>query len=189
MIDINIKAMRFAYAAHQRVNQSYDKQYPYSVHLTIGGVYAVEFIDCLPKEVKVSDAMGGWWLHDTVEDCRLTPNDLLKEGFTMETVKIAFALSNEKGWTRAERANDKYYVGIRETPGAVWDKLIDRLANVHYGIVFDGGMISTYRKEQENFVKKLFLDSDDMPRYQDMIDELDEMLKPRSLSEMANNIN
>ena len=45
---------------------------------------------------------------------------------------MVYALTNEKGRTRAERANDKYYQGIRETPYAPMLKLADRLAHISY---------------------------------------------------------
>jgi hypothetical protein len=46
---------------------------------------------------------------------------------------IIYAVTNDKGKNRKERAGVKYYEGIRKTPGAVFVKLCDRIANVQYG--------------------------------------------------------
>lgn len=64
-------------------------------------------------------------------------------------------MSNEKGKTRAERANDKYYEGIRNTPGAVFVKLCDRIANVQYSKMTKSRMFEMYKKENLHFTKSL----------------------------------
>lgn len=68
---------------------------------------------------------------------------------------IVYAVTNEKGKNRSERANDKYYAGIVATPGAVFVKLCDRIANVQYGKMTGSGMYDKYKKENANFVTKL----------------------------------
>lgn len=64
-------------------------------------------------------------------------------------------MTNEKGRTRKDRANDKYYEGIRNTPYAVFVKLCDRIANVQYGIENGGTMVEKYRTENRHFVQQL----------------------------------
>ena len=56
----------------------------------------------------------------------------MDEDQARQATEMVYALTNEKGRTRAERANDKYYQGIRETPYAPMLKLADRLANISY---------------------------------------------------------
>jgi len=63
----------------------------------------------------------GGYYHDSIEDARLTYNDVMKVARNMMTeeqalmaTEIVYALTNEKGRTRAERAGEKYYQGIRE---------------------------------------------------------------------------
>jgi (p)ppGpp synthase/HD superfamily hydrolase len=94
--------------------------------------------------------------------------------------EITYALTNEKGKNRKERANAKYYKGIRETPYATFIKLCDRLANVSYSKSVNSKMIEAYQKEQGGFECQLrYYDEfeacdDDM--YAVMWAELNEML-------------
>ena len=70
-------------------------------------------------------------------------------------VDIIYAVTNEKGKNRNERANEKYYEGIRSTPGAVFVKLCDRIANVQYSKMMKSRMFEVYGKEQFEFQRML----------------------------------
>ena len=64
--------------------------------------------------------------------------------------------TNDKGRTRAERAGERYYRGIRETPYAPFVKLADRRANITYSCQGHGEanahMREVYRKELPHFL-------------------------------------
>jgi hypothetical protein len=81
-------------------------------------------------------------------------------------VEIVYALTNDKGRTRAERAGEKYYKGIRETPYAPFVKLCDRLANVSYSCGADGHrgtrMKDVYKGEMHHFLMSINPHSDDI---------------------------
>jgi hypothetical protein len=94
------------------------------------------------------------WAHDVIEDCRQTYNDV-KEQLGERVADIVYALTNEKGRTRRERANDQYYWGIRETPGAVYVKLCDRIANMTYSWINGSPMFRKYCLELDEFHYKL----------------------------------
>lgn len=66
--------------------------------------------------------------------------------------EIVYALTNEKGRNRSERANDKYYSDIRETPFAPFVKMCDRFANMSYSSMKNSRMIDVYKKELEHFL-------------------------------------
>jgi (p)ppGpp synthase/HD superfamily hydrolase len=101
----------------------------------------------------LSSIFAALWNHDTIEDARVTYNDL-KSRFGKFTAELVYAVTNEKGRTRKDRANDKYYNGIRETEYATFIKLCDRIANVRFGKSF-GGKSDMYRKEQVAFEEGL----------------------------------
>ncbi|WP_298473442.1 hypothetical protein [uncultured Maribacter sp.] len=61
------------------------------------------------------------WVHDIIEDARETYIDVL-ENTNVTIAELAYALTNEKGRTRKERANDAYYRGIQKTPNASFVK-------------------------------------------------------------------
>jgi hypothetical protein len=79
----------------------------------------------------------------------------VKNHLGQEAADIIYALTNEKGKNRKERANDKYYEGIRNTPGAVFVKLCDRIANVQYSKMTGSRMFEMYKKENINFMVSL----------------------------------
>jgi (p)ppGpp synthase/HD superfamily hydrolase len=85
---------------------------------------------------------------------RVSYNDV-KDALGQEVADIVYAVTNEKGKNRKERANDKYYEGIRNTPGAVFVKLCDRIANVQYSKMTGSRMFEMYKKENINFMIKL----------------------------------
>ena len=71
---MNTKIMAFAIDAHNKVNHTYDG-YQYSVHLSMVAMYAMKYIDLIPESHR-DNIISAAWLHDTIEDCRLTYNDV-----------------------------------------------------------------------------------------------------------------
>lgn len=129
-----------AHALHQSVNQTYGDDLPYGYHLDMvaNGVRDFGHLVCASEDDVLPMFFGAYY-HDSMEDARLTYNDVMKvaRGFLTEeqallATEIVYALTNDKGRTRAERAGEKYYKGIRETPYAPFIKLCDRLANITF---------------------------------------------------------
>ena len=85
-----------------------------------------------------------------------------------EAADIIYAVTNDKGKNRKERAGDKYYEGIRNTPGAVFLKLCDRIANVQYGKMTKSRMFEMYKKENDNFIVQLGWDDTNTHPYFEM---------------------
>jgi (p)ppGpp synthase/HD superfamily hydrolase len=92
--------------------------------------------------------------HDTIEDTRVTYNDV-KSALGHYVADLVYALTNEKGKTRKERANDKYYEGIRSEKYGIFVKMCDRIANVEYSKMSGSRMFEMYKKENEDFIKSL----------------------------------
>lgn len=157
----NVK--NFAIKCHNDTCHYYDT-HQYSYHLQMVVDVAYRFIHLIPKEW-VDIVISSCWAHDTLEDTRITYNDLLKET-SLQVADIVYALTNEKGKTRKERANDKYYQGIRETPYATFVKLCDRIANVEYSMTTRSRMLEMYRKEMPEFIETLYDEKwDEMFKY------------------------
>lgn len=142
------------FGAHESVNQKYD-DHVYSYHLLLALYFGYKYSWLCPKFNLIKLAIVG---HDTIEDTNLTYNDIIKlfhspKDWTSKfIVEIIYAVTNEKGRTRKERANAKYYKGIRKTPGAVFTKLCDRLANSYYSKEQQSSMIKAYQKEMIDFI-------------------------------------
>jgi (p)ppGpp synthase/HD superfamily hydrolase len=174
------KIIAFAIESHASVNQTYDGK-PYSVHLAMVFSQAMRFIDCV-TEHRRKDVLNAVWLHDTIEDCRLTYNDVLKIS-SKEVAELVYALTNEKGKNRAERANQKYYKGIRDLEYATFIKICDRLANVIYSRDTKSRMFDVYKNENEKFLKCLFNTPDQELRYRELVKELrDSFILVRAIS-------
>ena len=157
---------------HQEVNQTYDGK-PYAVHIKAVANEAMKYIwQVCDDENDIIPIIFGAYFHDTIEDARLTYNDVMKiakkymsdeQAYT--ATEIVYALTNEKGRNRAERANDKYYEGIRTTPYAPFIKACDRYANFVYSSYNSERMYKCYKKEMDAFIKHISSDTDDK-RYQ-----------------------
>lgn len=114
---------------------------------------AKKFNALIPTEDWVNVELAAYG-HDLIEDTRTSYNDA-KEVLGELTADIIYALTNEKGRTRKERANAAYYKGIRETKYGVFVKLCDRIANVQYSKMTGSRMFEMYKKENDNFINEL----------------------------------
>lgn len=162
-----------AHDLHQSVNQTYGDELPYGYHLdmVVNGIRDFGHLVCAGEEDVLPLFFGGYY-HDSIEDARLTYNDVMKvarkwltEEQALMATELVYALTNDKGRTRAERAGEKYYKGIRETPYAPFVKLCDRLANISYscsGVNADNlHMKEVYKQEMPHFLASINPHSDD----------------------------
>lgn len=164
---------REAHALHDSVNQTYGQGHPYGFHLdmVVASVWKYGHEVCVAEEDFLPLVFGAYY-HDSIEDARLTYNDVMaaakqymdsQQAFM--AAEIVYALTNDKGRTRAERAGEKYYQGIRETPYAPFVKLADRMANFTYSLSHsneaNAHMKKVYKDELPHFLKAIHVDTDD----------------------------
>ena len=162
-----------AHQLHASVNQTYGDDLPYGFHLdmVVQGIRDFGHYVC-DEEADVLPLFFGGYYHDSIEDARLTYNDVMKiaRNFLAEeqayvATEIVYALTNDKGRTRAERAGEKYYQGIRETSYAPFVKLCDRLANITYSCssmdADNTRMKEVYKQEMPHFLSSINAHSDD----------------------------
>jgi (p)ppGpp synthase/HD superfamily hydrolase len=152
-----LNAMKFAIKTHQDTNQTYDKHYPYSVHLAHVVSIGYRFFNTISVSVEEQAIIiAALWLHDSVEDARLTYNDLVKE-VGNDVGDIVIAVTNySRGKTRAARMPDFIYEDIKNTPHATYVKLCDRIANMEYSMNSGSNMFKNYCKEWDYFKAKLY---------------------------------
>ena len=145
---------------HKDTNHMYDTYLPYEFHLRMVSNVAQEFIKAIPDFTNAGETsfrgsvLLAAWGHDLIEDTRVSYNDV-RMTLGQDAADIIYAVTNEKGKTRKERANAAYYKGIRQTPGATFVKLCDRIANVQYSKMTGSRMFEMYRKENSNFIQEL----------------------------------
>ena len=107
---------------HKDTNHKYDEYLSYEVHLRMVVEAAEQFEYLITHEPDKKLVILGAWGHDLIEDTRVTYNDV-KKMLGETAADIIYACTNEKGKNREERANAKYYEGIRTTSYAVFVKL------------------------------------------------------------------
>lgn len=157
MNTISEKSKQYAIRCHTQTNHLYNGLPYHEAHLQPVVDTGIIFLHLIPEPDR-DNVLGGLWVHDIIEDCRETWNDVKKET-NEEVANLAYALTNEKGKTRSERANSKYYKGIRKTKNATFIKLSDRIANVFFSYqnrnLNKGGMFSKYKSENGKFIYEL----------------------------------
>ena len=157
------KGQAYAIQCHQDTNHRYDgKPYAYHLQMVVDEFHRFKHLIPESKWEIVEDAC---WCHDVIEDCRQTFNDV-KNATNEQVADIVYALSNDKGKNRKERAGWKYYEGIRTTSFAPFVKLCDRIANYKYSLQINSRMAEMYEKEMDSFIDELyFIDYDEMIEY------------------------
>lgn len=127
----NQEKIQWCIDQHKNTNHYYDQYLPYEFHLRMVVQAANNFINICENSCE---------------------GDI---DYYVENIILASWGHNEKGKNRNERANDKYYEGIRETDGAVFVKLCDRIANVQYSKMTKSRMFEMYKKENVHFMDML----------------------------------
>lgn len=132
---------------HLNVNHRYG-EHTYNIHLALVGYVGLMMNKDLPVYVYES-----LFTHDLIEDCRMTYNDVDKM-FGTEVAEITYALTNEKGKSREERASDKYYSDMILVEYAPYVKMCDRIANMEYSRYYTHDMFDMYLNELSEFLFK-----------------------------------
>jgi (p)ppGpp synthase/HD superfamily hydrolase len=94
-------------------------------------------------------------LHDTMEDCGFTYNDI-KKVFGKEIADIVYLVTDFKGHNRTERKPDELYLQMRLNALAVTLKVADRIANARASIENNDRMGDTYKAEYVHFREMLY---------------------------------
>lgn len=172
-LSLSERARLYAERVDTETNHLYDGK-PYSVHYDMVVDVANRFMHLDTEDNSWKEIiLAACRTHDVIEDCRQTYDDVNKALNSSYVADIVYALTNEKGKIRKEKANDKYYEGIRITPCATFVKLCDRIANVEYSIKTSSTKkIDMYAKENDNFHRQLY-----QGRYREMFNYLDELLE------------
>lgn len=163
-----------AHVLHAEVNHVYDRIRPYGFHLDMVVNWVRKYVGevCFNGDDILPIFFAAYY-HDSIEDARLSYNDvlsiaekLMNKEQALLAAEIVYALTNEKGRNRAERANEKYFAGIRAIPYAPFVKLADRLANTSYafskGTADSLRMAKVYGQELPSFLTALKVEGTDV---------------------------
>ena len=163
--------IEYATRAHAKTNHFYDGGIPYTYHLRKTAQFAEHYILLIEHDIR-EQVIAACYCHDIIEDARQSYNDVFKETESDLVADIVYAVTNDKGKNRAERAGFKYYEGIRNQVGATFVKLCDRLANLHHAVETDNyKMIKIYSTEMPSFLESV-ISIDSKEHYKIMTDHL-----------------
>jgi hypothetical protein len=158
-------------------NQKYNGNLPYSFHLEMVAKQAEKFQHHIPSDNPYHDAVWiGIWGHDSIEDARLTYNDVKNQwGESGEiAAEIIYLCTEFKGRTRAERKPKEFYLQLKENELAVFVKLCDIIANTKFSLLTNSSMYDKYKVEYFEKVRPLLFVK---AQYDDMWNYLDELYK------------
>lgn len=161
-------------------NQKYNKNLQYSFHLEMVAKQAELFKHHLPNDGKRRNAVwAGIWGHDSIEDARLTYNDI-KEKFGTDAAEIIYLCTEFKGRTRAERKPIEFYEDLKSNGMAVFVKLCDLIANLKFSLLTNSSMFNKYKEEWESKIKSTLSNGYYENRFADMFSYIDSILDIKS---------
>jgi (p)ppGpp synthase/HD superfamily hydrolase len=135
-----------------KCNQKYNKNLPYSFHLEMVAAQARKFKKYIPVDNPYHHAVWiGIWGHDSIEDARLTYNDI-KDIWGERAAEIIYLCTEWKGRNRAERKPIQFYLELMTNEDAVFVKLCDIIANMKFSLLTNSPMFQKYVME---WVKKV----------------------------------
>lgn len=154
-------------------NQKYAGNLPYSFHLGCAENQGMKFLHLVDKKDRPI-VVAGLINHEDIEDFRMTYNDVVEvaskfydvdersynyiENFGEKVADIVYAVTDEKGKSRSERKNEKYYKELRENKLAVFVKLADLSANTLFSKLTGSSMYEKYKKEFPKFKEKVYIE-------------------------------
>lgn len=153
------------------VNQKYADYLPYSFHLKAVAAQHTKFqhlIDAEDREV----TFVGCYAHDSIEDGRLSYNDLKKLGGEA-LAEIVFLCTDHKGRNRDERKPPQLYIDLGKNELALFVKLCDLIANLKFSLLTNSRMFETYKRE---YYDKMVTYAEN-PKYDEMYDYIELILR------------
>jgi len=157
-----VKAAAFAAGAH--AGQLYgDKRYV--AHLEQTQNILMRFGFTQPEMLAVA------WLHDTLEDCDVSVDDLAFF-FGANLAVLIFAVTDEPGRSRKERKAATYPKIRKYGADAVCLKLADRIAKVEASIQGNVSLLQMYQKEWEEFYAALYAHEDGLEEMWKYLEQL-----------------
>lgn len=170
---------------HDNQGQRYGnkKDYPYSYHLDMVCQQALLYSKYLhPSEYR--NVILGCYGHDSIEDARLTYNDIKERFKSVDLAEIIFLCTEYRGRNREERKPAEFYIELRQNYLATFVKICDLLANVKYSYISSSSMFKKYNSEYREKIQPLLQEtSDTLP---DMFRELNILFSTLTLQYDSN---
>ncbi len=143
--DIFMKALHFAFEAHDRQYLTYPSSVPYSAHLTGVLSFAVKY-SFKEKTVDWNFLVPVALLHDVLEDTDVK-YDQLKNSFGDRVANAVFALTKNKTLEKTLQMKESLEKILKQPKEVAMVKMADRIFNLQ-------GRVPTWSKEKQEAYKK-----------------------------------
>lgn len=163
------QAREYATDLHDKANKKYGGYLPYSYHLEKVEFFVCYFAHLLRSLEGTTMVRKAAWLHDTIEDCGVTYNDIAFK-FGKPIADLVYNVTNELGKNRKER-HEKTLPKLKSDPVAIFLKLCDRLANTLYSKYSGSTMYEKYVAEWPEFKEHLYREE-----YKEMFDYYENLI-------------
>lgn len=161
------KFREFIYHQHDVVcNQKYSGILPYSFHLQMVEAQYNKFEFLLTNKSDKDDALMGCIAHDSIEDARLTFNEIIKKSNKSVGDIVILCTEFSRGKTRDERKPVTFYAELDSDKIAVFVKLCDIIANSLYSCISNSSMFTKYKDEYEKKVRPLLFTEEYEPMFE-----------------------
>lgn len=154
----------YALMLHHSIRQVYDGK-PYFVHVKDVALNVCKY-NYLLKPEQLYDAYMIALLHDAIEDCNMTYNDV-KNQFGETIADGVYACTELKGKNRKERHGQEYFDTLKVSYLGTFVKLCDILSNVNQSVKTGHGMFKAYKKEFPEVKLELYTEEFD-PLFNDI---------------------
>ncbi len=163
------QARDYFYHLHDiECNQKYNKTLPYSFHLDMVEKQFDKFKHLIIGEItNMNICLVSCFGHDSIEDARITYNDL-KDMFGIEVAETIYLCTENKGRNRLSRKSNDFYDDLMTNKLAVFVKLCDLIANVKFSLLSNSSMFNKYKREFDD-KRHYFSDYPQMVNYLDSI--------------------
>jgi (p)ppGpp synthase/HD superfamily hydrolase len=166
------RAKLYFYELHDiTCNQKYNKNLPYSFHLEMTEAQGVLFKHLIfSNKLNYYNIFTGIYGHDSIEDARLTYNDI-KNRYGKEIAEIIYLCTENRGRTKEQRKDDSFYQELQTNKEAVFVKLCDIIANTKFSLLSNSTMYEDKKKEYFERIKP-FLYTEDFKQMFDYLEKI-----------------
>lgn len=183
MITNAVSKTYFTHLHDVECNQKYNKTLPYSFHLEMVHLQGEKFFhiieDIINKHYKnivsYSDISSMLYGHDSIEDARLTYNDL-KSKYGQYVADVIYLCTDFKGKSRTERKPEQYYQELSQNKLALFVKLCDIIANIKFSLLTNSTMYQKYKIEWA-LTKRKILGNGNLSDFKEMIVYINSLLE------------
>jgi len=148
----------YALLLHHSIRQTYDGK-PYFYHVKDVAMRTLKYNHLL-NDKQIYTAYVGALLHDAIEDCNMTYNDIKKE-WGIDIANTVYACTELRGKNRKERHGQEYFDTLKVSFVGTFVKLCDIQSNIERAKNSGHSMFKAYKREWKKVKSELYTEEFD----------------------------